>query len=70
MEVGDDCYLNLIVHICLKCLQGKVDNEMDVIFVREMWNIKSSCCEFLEILFMNLEININKVNFVLFLMLS
>ena len=34
---------------------------MDGNFARDIINIKSACCEFLEILLNNLEININKL---------
>ena len=61
METNDDYFLTFIVHICLKNLQGKEGNEMDAGFIQEVGNIKSACCEFLELLFISLEININKV---------
>lgn len=57
----DDTYLSLLIQISLKTLQGKAGDDMDPGFKMDLLNVKSSCCEFLEILLLNLEININKV---------
>jgi hypothetical protein len=51
--------LELLARICLRCLQGTVSGSLSKQFAKEIVEIKSSCCEFLEILMTNLEIQIN-----------
>lgn len=60
-HLNQEKYLELIVQICLKHLQGKAAPIMKQQFVIENSGVNVSSCEFIEHLLINLEDNIQKV---------